>query len=132
LRRNTNGFGSYYDWRPPTPEELHSIVNYSTGTRVDASLFPFVDQKYWSNMTVTSDSSKAWGLDFSLSNLTLVADKIAQDWHIMAVRRDYTEQVYLLLPMQNGTVIAIDRCRRGPAIPGTLDPGGHTCGRRPQ
>lgn len=65
---NAEKFGGYSDWRLPTLEDLHSIVDFSIhypGPGINTEYFPnTMDNDYWSSYSFAADTDKAWFVDF--------------------------------------------------------------------
>ena len=57
----------YADWRMPTVEELHNIVDHSGQTpALDAAYFPrTVSSNYWSASPSAGDANRAWLVNFN-------------------------------------------------------------------
>jgi hypothetical protein len=66
-----NGLGlcGFGDWRLPTVEELHGLVDYGVafpGPTIDAGYFPNTRVgNFWSSSPVAGDSSRAWHVNFN-------------------------------------------------------------------
>ncbi|MCB1656813.1 MAG: DUF1566 domain-containing protein [Pseudomonadales bacterium] len=63
---NGQGLCGHNDWRLPSKQELHSIVNYGKyNPAIDSAYFPnTVNSYYWSSSPVASFSNRAWIVDF--------------------------------------------------------------------
>ena len=60
--------GGYSDWRLPSKNELHSIVDYNYyAPSIDLDVFPdtFASSRYWSSTTYASSFSDAWIVNFT-------------------------------------------------------------------
>ncbi len=65
-----SGLCGFTDWRVPTKEELHSIVDYSrTNPTIDTTYFPNTPTApFWSSSPNALNSDNAWLLNFSHGN----------------------------------------------------------------
>lgn len=63
---NAAGLCGFTDWRLPTREELHSIVDYSRfGPAIDIDYFPMtINHLYWSSSPHADNSTNAWHVYF--------------------------------------------------------------------
>ncbi len=63
---NSAGWCGQSDWRLPSREELHTLVNLSASNpAIDTAYFPYTNNSfYWSSSPDAGDTSKAWGFYF--------------------------------------------------------------------
>ena len=86
---NAAALCGYSDWRMPTANELHSLVDYSlSGTgpaTIDATYFPNTQANwYWRGDNDVAVRGYAWGVNFK-SGYTINVDK-ANKYYIRLVR----------------------------------------------
>jgi uncharacterized delta-60 repeat protein len=65
----TSTIGGFADWRLPSIEELHTLIDFSkdSGSKVN-SVFENIDANiYWSRTYFDNNASKAWQVDFGTS-----------------------------------------------------------------
>ena len=72
---NAQGLCGYSDWRLPTVDELHSIMNYGViiqdsamSPAIDTAWFPNTFGFFWSSSPISSSSLGAWNVDFQIYN----------------------------------------------------------------
>lgn len=85
---NNETLCGFSDWRIPSKEELHSIVNYDTiDPSIDTDYFPNVSSSgNWSASAVSDNSTRAWMVDLRFSNVLMI-DR-STSLHVMLVRNE--------------------------------------------
>ena len=85
---NAMHFGGYSDWRPPTVEELQSLVDYTCyNPAINTAYFPnTMSSYYWSSTTHAIYSAGAWCVHFGYSRIKHY-DK-SRSFCVRAVRGD--------------------------------------------
>jgi hypothetical protein len=66
---NAMNYAGHSDWRVPTPDELHTILDFSKDAgmpAINTNYFPHCRSgKYWTSALYAADSGMAWFIDFS-------------------------------------------------------------------
>lgn len=101
-------FGGFKDWKLPTIQELHLIVNYAgTSPFIRDDYFPGMLSKYWTSTLYKGDEAQAWYVDFEEGGKIDYASK-TEDYYVIAVRGGSSPAADRLIDNEDGTITDID------------------------
>ncbi|MDM8551334.1 DUF1566 domain-containing protein [Desulfobacterales bacterium HSG2] len=108
LNDETYPFGGFKDWRLPTIQELHLIVNYAgTSPFIRDDYFPGMLSKYWTSTLYKGDETKVWYVDFDEGGKIDYESK-TEEYYVIAVRGGSSPAADRLIDNEDGTVTDTD------------------------
>ena len=108
LNDETYPFGNFKDWRLPTVQELHLIVNYAgTSPFIRDDYFPGMLAKYWTAGLYKTDETSAWYVDFEEGGKVDYASKTGE-YYVIAVRGGTSPATDRFVDNEDGTITDTD------------------------
>ncbi len=109
------GYANRTDWRLPSVQELHTIVNYGNYVYIDALIFPISGTDTWTATEADGTSTYAWSVNFNgglRSRLKTNTFGVRCVAGTPLIRGDYTDNSNGTIT-DNGTGLIWQRCSMG-------------------